>query len=334
LEFNGVTEEIDGQKFARCDEIFAAAVVDLPAANPTGLFSQDNGSNGSSFLDWLKGKLAGGYDNLPDELKWPIQTMLQCQENEARLANLSLFEAKDTEKPYGDVEYADPGYQEDKQHRYPIDTEEHVRAAWSYVNQSDNASKYNSDDLTKIKSRIKSAAKKFGIEISESNNQSMELTKENLTAIGTAVAEALKPGFESISNAFRAKQGNEDNSDPTAEEITAAGCTDDMTDDQKKSAVMEWRAKKADKPVTNRDLLQMFRFTGGKPAKASGGVTKQDKDNANGEHAFESLVTKFRTAGMKDGTARLAARKENPKAYNDWCQRGSPEIKDQANENK
>jgi phage head maturation protease len=63
-------------------------------------------------------------------------------------------------------EYADPGYQDDKQKRYPIDTAEHVRAAWSYINQADNAAKYSAEDLAKVKDRIKAAAKKFGVEIS------------------------------------------------------------------------------------------------------------------------------------------------------------------------
>lgn len=39
IEFCGEDEEIKGEKFARCEEIFAATIVDLPAANPTGLFA-------------------------------------------------------------------------------------------------------------------------------------------------------------------------------------------------------------------------------------------------------------------------------------------------------
>jgi hypothetical protein len=74
---------------------------------------------------------------------------------------------KDASKPYGDVTYADPGYQADKKKRYPIDTAKHVRAAWSYINQPDNAKAYSSAQLRRIKSKIKSAAKKFGIEIQE-----------------------------------------------------------------------------------------------------------------------------------------------------------------------
>ncbi|HVE24930.1 MAG TPA: DUF6582 domain-containing protein, partial [Sporichthya sp.] len=75
--------------------------------------------------------------------------------------------AADPQKPYGDVEYADPGYQADGKKRYPIDTEEHCKAAWSYINQADNAAKYSSEHLAAIKGRIKAAGKKYGIDFSE-----------------------------------------------------------------------------------------------------------------------------------------------------------------------
>jgi ATP-dependent protease ClpP protease subunit len=83
-----------------------------------------------------------------------------------QFAPAPVVNAKPKAEPYGDVEYADPGYQEDKQKRYPIDTEEHVRAAWSYINQEKNEQLYTYADLDKIKTKIKEAAKKFGIEIS------------------------------------------------------------------------------------------------------------------------------------------------------------------------
>lgn len=65
------------------------------------------------------------------------------------------------ERKYGDVEFADP-----VNNKYPIDTEEHIRAAWSYINHKDNAAKYDKDEVTLIKQRIKRAAKKHNIEIS------------------------------------------------------------------------------------------------------------------------------------------------------------------------
>jgi len=78
--------------------------------------------------------------------------------------------ADSPKKPYGDVTYADPGYQADKKKRYPIDTAEHCKAAWSYINQAGNASKYSPEQLAAIKAKIKAAAKKFGIDISESKS--------------------------------------------------------------------------------------------------------------------------------------------------------------------
>lgn len=64
------------------------------------------------------------------------------------------------DEPYGDVEYADPGYQKDGKKRYPIDTESHIRAAWSYIHQERNSSKYTSDQLDHIKSKIRAAWKR------------------------------------------------------------------------------------------------------------------------------------------------------------------------------
>jgi len=65
-------------------------------------------------------------------------------------------------REYGDVEFADP-----TNHKYPIDSPEHVRAAWSYINHKDNAAKYDKDEVRLIKERIKRAAKRQGVEISE-----------------------------------------------------------------------------------------------------------------------------------------------------------------------
>ncbi len=61
---------------------------------------------------------------------------------------------------YGDVQFADA-----TNHKYPIDTPEHVRAAWSYINHKDNAAKYDKDEVATIKGRIKRAAERHGVEI-------------------------------------------------------------------------------------------------------------------------------------------------------------------------
>ena len=66
-------------------------------------------------------------------------------------------------REYGDVKFAD---QTNK--KYPIDTPEHVRAAWSYINHKDNAAKYDRDEVKVIKDRIKRAAKDKGVDIESS----------------------------------------------------------------------------------------------------------------------------------------------------------------------
>jgi len=62
----------------------------------------------------------------------------------------------------GDVEFADPTNK-----KYPVDTPQHVRAAWSYINHADNAAEYDRDEVETIKSRIRRAAGKHGVEISD-----------------------------------------------------------------------------------------------------------------------------------------------------------------------
>lgn len=91
-------------------------------------------------------------------------------------------------KPYGDVDYADPGYQKDGKKRYPLDTKEHVKAAWSYINMPKNAEKYTSEQLSKIKSKIKAAAKKFGIELDAEKKSS-----ENDDAARTGTSQGSEP---------------------------------------------------------------------------------------------------------------------------------------------
>ena len=70
-------------------------------------------------------------------------------------------------KPYGDVTYADP-----KNGKYPVDTEEHARSAWAYVNMPKNAGQYpmNGVTVSEVKDRIMAACKKFGIEISDDDS--------------------------------------------------------------------------------------------------------------------------------------------------------------------
>lgn len=75
-------------------------------------------------------------------------------------------------KPYGDVEYADP-----KNGKYPIDTKAHVKAAWAYINVAKNAAEYplNGVTLSSVKAKIRAAAKKFNVDISDDDESNAEL---------------------------------------------------------------------------------------------------------------------------------------------------------------
>lgn len=63
-------------------------------------------------------------------------------------------EKKEGEKKYGDVKFADPDND-----KYPIDTDEHIRAAWNYIHKEKDADKYSAEDLAAIKKRIVAAWK-------------------------------------------------------------------------------------------------------------------------------------------------------------------------------
>ena len=74
---------------------------------------------------------------------------------------------QDGSQPYGDVTYADPGFQEDKKKRYPLNSLKRVKAALSYIAMAKNAKKYTASQLASIKSKINAAAKRFGVTVSQ-----------------------------------------------------------------------------------------------------------------------------------------------------------------------
>jgi len=74
----------------------------------------------------------------------------------ARLLELAKADKKDDgkEHKYGNVEYADT-----KNDKYPIDTEKHIRAAWSYINMPKNQKGYTDKEVESIKANIVAAWK-------------------------------------------------------------------------------------------------------------------------------------------------------------------------------
>lgn len=102
-----------------------------------------------------------------------------------------LQEADSSTMPYGDVYYADEGLQADGKKRYPCDSEEHARAAWSYISMPKNAAKYSAEDLKKVKGRIRKALERYGVETQESVAVEAERTTEATERIEGRLIEAL-----------------------------------------------------------------------------------------------------------------------------------------------
>lgn len=83
-------------------------------------------------------------------------------------------EVRDATKPYGDVPYADPGYQSDGKKRYPLNTKKRAKAAWSYINVAKNAAAYTATQLASIKSKIRAALTKFGVKSADDEKKTEE----------------------------------------------------------------------------------------------------------------------------------------------------------------
>ena len=84
------------------------------------------------------------------------------QKKQTRIDRRDDVNPREGEHKYGDVTFADP-----VNNKYPIDTPEHIRAAWSYIHHKDNAAKYEAGEVKQIENRIKRAAEQAGVEISE-----------------------------------------------------------------------------------------------------------------------------------------------------------------------
>lgn len=102
---------------------------------------------------------------------------------------------KEGESKYGDVDFAD-----EKNNKYPIDTEAHIRAAWNYINKPKNAGKYSAEDAKKIKAKIVSAWKKV---IDKDGPPSAEEAKK-ADIEGSDIAKYYDDEFKNIDDASRA----------------------------------------------------------------------------------------------------------------------------------
>jgi hypothetical protein len=152
------------------------------------------------------------------------------------------------DKPYGNVRYADPGCQ------HPIDTEEHVRAALSYFGKDSNRAKYSSDQQASIMGRIRSAARRLGVDTSD---KQMVALIEGTTAL-IKMKTAMAP--------WMLMQGNEGHTDigsdvGASSVYDADGDNGDDGDDDDDSGGLEWGDMHQSLAQSMHDLAVQIRDT-------------------------------------------------------------------------
>lgn len=102
---------------------------------------------------------------------------------------LEVKAAKEDDKhnpkePYGNVDYADPGFRGGTK-RYPINDAAHVRAAWDYFHHAHDRDMYAPDQQAHIERAIEAAAKKYGVKLSiaAENQKAANWQPSNMDAV-------------------------------------------------------------------------------------------------------------------------------------------------------
>jgi hypothetical protein len=93
-----------------------------------------------------------------------IKTMDDCGKNIHRRDDVDPEEGI---REYGNVLFADP-----INHKYPIDTPDHIRHAWSLFHMPSHRDEYSPEEVTCIERRIEEAAAAHGITLHHENAKS------------------------------------------------------------------------------------------------------------------------------------------------------------------
>lgn len=96
----------------------------------------------------------------------------ELEEALSKIAKRKDVNPKEGESKYGKVEFGD-----EKNKKYPIDTEEHIRAAYDYFSMPKNREKYSSKDAKSIMSKIVRAYKK---KVDKDGPPSLQKTKADM----------------------------------------------------------------------------------------------------------------------------------------------------------
>jgi hypothetical protein len=184
-------------------------------------------------------------------------------------------------KPYGNVTYADPGYQKDGKERYPLDTEKHIRAAWGYINQKDNASLYSAADLAKVRARIKAAMKKIGAEV------------EAYMVGGPSPAQLLDPDNDGDIDAMRCPSCG------VVSPVTDVRLNPDAGKDETRTGLPNDDAMEA----SQKENVMSETAANGAATPAPSGVTENEPTFHLSPEAFAKSITEANLEGFKAGMA-------------------------------
>lgn len=153
----------------------------------------------------------------------------------------------------------------------------------------------------------------------QNQNTKTVMEQKDLDAISGIFKEAVKPIEDKFEKRFAALETklaeSKDDTEPTDEEMTAAGCADGDSKEGKLAKVKAYRASLS-QPLTKKDLLTFFRDAGGLPVRSNGGEGIQHDDGKI--TGFSARVKKYEDAGMDKNKAVLRAKNDDPKGYNKW----------------
>lgn len=103
------------------------------------------GANGMTATVATKGNSQAGGDGADTENR---------KEDAAEADDKAIAARSDTTPTEGEHKYGDVAYADETNKKYPIDTEEHIRAAWNYIHHPDAAGKYSAAERATILHRI------------------------------------------------------------------------------------------------------------------------------------------------------------------------------------
>lgn len=96
----------------------------------------------------------------------PVGRVLITESVQEALVHTVSEAAAETVAVGGAGPFADPGYQADKEKRFPLDTKARAKTAWARVHESEVARGYTAAQLKRIRQRVTKALRGHGVEVS------------------------------------------------------------------------------------------------------------------------------------------------------------------------